>query len=134
MGPLHDSPTHDSTLLALRLLALTRGLLGGGTCWRPDKLATNRFGFSCDPLSRNACFFSLVGAATRARWEMREQLAEAGPGEIRIVHILKAMSAAPGTPYSGELGWRHVESILSGLENALMEYDDAPVQSTRSRA
>ena len=91
MGQLTSHIPTEDTAIALRLLARTRQLLDDGRRWRGNKLASGRLGFSCDPLSQRAYYFSLVGAAVRARWELREELAE-------------AMSAAPGTPYSDELG------------------------------
>ena len=133
MGPqIYDININEAEV-ALRMLARTRELLDGGRRWRAEKMATGRLGFSCDPLSERASHFSLVGAAVRARWEFREELAQATAGEIRIVHILRAMSADQQTPYSGQLGWRHIETILDGLETALREYGDAWTEDDYSR-
>ena len=124
----------DEADVALRMLTRTRELLDGGRRWRADKMAAGRLGFGCDPLSDRAHYFSLVGAAARARWEFREELAQASAGEIRIVHLLRAMSADQQTPYSGQLGWRHIETILNGLESALREYERDQAEDYSMRA
>ena len=124
----------DEADVALRMLTRTRELLDGGRRWRADKMAAGRLGFGCDPLSDRAHYFSLVGAAARARWEFREELAQASAGEIRIVHLLRAMSADQQTPYSGQLGWRHIETILNGLESALREYERDQTEDYSMRA
>ena len=128
---LYDIQGNEAEV-ALRMLTRTRELLDGGRRWRADKMAAGRLGFGCDPLSDRAHYFSLVGAAARARWEFREELAQASAGEIRIVHILRAMSADQQTPYSGQLGWRHIETILSGLDSALREYGSDQLQDEYS--
>ena len=112
------------TALALKLVARTRALLDGGRRWKADELACGRLGFTCDPLSSRAHYFNLVGAATRAQWELRDELAAVDEDENLILDLLKVMCSSPTTPYSGELGWRYVDSILTGLEGVLLEYQE----------
>ncbi len=121
-----------SAIHALKVLARTRELLASGRRWRANKTASGRFGIACDPLSQRAYHFSLVGAAARAAWEMQHEHLDLEEGEIRIVHILQAMSSVPSSPYSGEMGWRHVDSILTGLEAALREYQENAWASTEA--
>jgi hypothetical protein len=125
---LHSTPTltPERADLALRMLQMTRELLDGGRRWHGKKLAVGRFGFTCDPTSRRAHSFSLVGAALRVRWQLHEEI-EQCRDEIGIVKILHALAAAPGTAYRGEQDWERVEASLGGLESALRECASAPV-------
>ena len=113
------------TELALRLLERTQVLLGDGSHWRDDALATESSGKPCNPLSERAAFYNLSGAAARARWEMREDLADA---EISPSHMRQVMNAlfTVGREARGEMGgWRYVCAVLDGMRSALEEYSKA---------
>jgi hypothetical protein len=121
------------TDMALRLLARTKELLGDGTFWRADVLAMSEFETPCDPLSERAMYFSLAGAAARARWEMREPLADA---EISPEHMRLIMNAlfAVARDYRGEVGgWRFACAVLDGMTSALEEYRVAQLGELQMR-
>jgi hypothetical protein len=108
--------------LAVRLIDRTKELLGRGSTWEMKPLARDASEATCDPLSGEARTFSLSGAAARARWELREDVAEA---EINPVHVRQVMDAlfSLARTYRGERGgWIFVEAVLDGMRNALAEY------------
>jgi hypothetical protein len=108
--------------LAVRLIDRSKALLGRGSTWQMKPLAKDVSGAACDPLSPDASTFSLSGAAARARWELREDVAEA---EINPIHVRQVMDAlfSLARTYRGERsGWTFVEAILDGMRNALIEY------------
>ena len=79
-----------ATDVTLDLLDRTKALLGDGRYWCGESLAMTSSGERCDPFSEQAFCFSLLGAAVRARWEMREIIANA---EINPAHIQQVMNA-----------------------------------------
>ncbi len=79
-----------ATDVTLGLLDRTKALLGDGRYWCGESLAMTSNGERCDPFSEEAFCFSLLGAAVRARWEMREIIADA---EINQAHIQQLMNA-----------------------------------------
>ena len=120
------------TELSLRLLARTQELLGDGAYWRANALAYTWDGMQCDPLSSKAYYFSLVGAAAKARWEMRELLAEA---EIHPSHMKQVMAAlsAVGREHRGEGGWAFASAVLEGMRIALEDYRDQQMKELKPR-
>ena len=109
------------------LLARTRVLLDEGRRWVADKNAVDRQGLACHPLSAKAYFFSLSGASMRADWEMGERLAEGVNSDIRATSVLTALCDQPMI-LQGRRGWLTVESILTGLESALGEYEQHRIE------
>ena len=110
------------TELALALLTRMQELLGDGTYWCADALATTSTGQNCDPLSNMAFRFSLVGAGVRARWEMREELAVAEVAPTHIGQVMKALAiVARDHRYDADGGWIHAKAILEGLHLALSD-------------
>ncbi len=110
--------------LAVSLIDRTKTLLGRGSTWQMKPLAKDAFDAVCDPLSTEASTFSLSGAAARARWELREEMAEA---EINPLHLRQVMDAlfSLARTYRGERGgWTFVEAVLDGMRSALTEYRD----------
>ena len=124
-----------STDVALRLLGRTQALLADGETWRSESLAHSRTGEPCDPLSEDAHQFSLGGAAARARWEMREELADA---EISPQHVRQVMNAvfAVTKEYDGEAsgGWAFANAVLDGMRFALEEYREHQVRDMTTGA
>ena len=118
------------TDLALRLLQRTRDLLGDGLYWQSRALAVTWEGAACDPLAKRAHSFSLAGAAARARWEMREELADA---EISPAHMREVMQAlfSVARDYRGEGGWNFVCAVLDGMETALEDYRNQQLAELR---
>ncbi len=118
---LPAAETMQGTGLAVRLLERTRDLLGDGAYWQSRALAVTWEGVPCDPLAKRAHSFSLAGAAARARWEMREELADA---EISPAHMHQVMQAlfAVAREYKGEGGWNFACAVLDGIQTALEEY------------
>jgi hypothetical protein len=117
-------PTEDiwAARLGLIMLRRTRLLLKDGDAWVGTHLAMDVAHRPCDPLSDQAAFFSLAGAAARARWELREDVSEF---EINPVHLQQLMDTLVEYErlYQGEThGWVFVASLLEGVENALLEY------------
>ena len=119
------------TELALSLLVRTQELLGDGAYWRANALAYTWDGMPCDPLSSKAYYFSLVGAAAKARWEMREKLADA---EIHPSHMKQVMAAlsAVGSDHRGEGGWAFAGAVLEGMLIALQEYREQQMKDLKS--
>jgi len=119
------------TELSLSLLARTQELLGDGAYWRANALAYTWDGMQCDPLSTKAYYFSLVGAAAKARWEMREQLADA---EIHPSHMKQVMAAlsAVGSDHRDEGGWAFAGAVLEGMLIALQEYYQQQINDLRN--
>ena len=108
--------------LALRLLTRTQELLGDGLHWREQELAFSWDGTPCNPLSSRAFHYSLGGAAARARWEMREELADA---EISPAHMQQMMEAifSVAREYRQERGgWPFANAVLDGMRGALEQY------------
>jgi len=119
------------TDLALKLLRRTQELLGDGLHWRDEALAIDREGAACDPLSEQACSFSLGGAAARARWEMREALAstETNPGHVR--QVMNALFAMVREYREGLGDWSFVRAVLDGMKNALEQYREVQLEEVR---
>ena len=110
--------------LALQLMERTRSLLGSGESWQMKPLATNSDGTMVDPLSAEACCYSLSGAAARARWELRDKMADAAVNPVHVRQIMDALFALART-YRGERqGWMMVEAVLDGMQSALDQYRD----------
>ncbi len=108
--------------LGLIMLRRTRLLLQDGDAWVSTPLATDAAHRPCDPLSEQALHFSLAGAGARARWELREDVSEF---EVNPVHLQQLMNTLVEYErlYQGETyGWMFVDSLLEGVENALIEY------------
>ena len=111
-----------STDLALRLLERTQELIGNGEFWRADSLALTFGEEACDPLSDRAFYFSLGGAAARARWEMREELADSGVSPLDVKQVMNAVFQVT-RDYQGEPGgWKFAHAVLDGMRSALGEY------------
>lgn len=119
------------TDLALRLLERTQELLGDGAYWRANALAYTWDGMQCNPLSPKAYYFSLVGAAAKARWEMREQLAEAEIDPAHMKQVMAALSAV-GQEHRHEGGWSFASAVLEGMRGALEDYRDQQVKDLKS--
>jgi hypothetical protein len=120
------------TELALRLLNRTQELLGDGQYWKSEALALTYSGGPCDPLSNRAHFFSLGGAAARARWEMRGELADA---EISPEHMKQVMNAlfSVAREYRKERGgWTFACALLDGMQAALEQYHYTQQSDERS--
>jgi len=110
------------TELALRLLNRTQELLGDGRAWRSEALALTRNEEPCNPLSHRAYFFSLGGAAARARWEMREELADAEINPTHVQQIMRALFSV-AREYRKDLGgWPFATAVLDGMRAALEQY------------
>lgn len=110
------------TELALHLLARTRELLGDGEFWRADAMALSCNEVPCDPLSERARYFSLAGAAARARWEIREHLAESGIGQEHVQLVMNALFKVT-REYRGDIGgWRFACAVLDGMLSALEQF------------
>ena len=109
------------TELALGLLKRTQDLLGDGEFWRSDALAADWKGEACDPLSGRAYYFSLGGAAARARWEMRNELADAEVSPADVQQVMNALFAV-AREYRGGSGWSFASAVLDGMRSALEEY------------
>jgi hypothetical protein len=110
------------TELALRLLERSRELLGDGEYWRAEALAMTADSEPCDPLSDKAHYFSVGGAAARARWEMREELADAEISPANVRQVMNALFSV-AREYRGEVGgWTFAEAVLDGMKSALEEY------------
>ncbi len=113
------------TDLALRLLGRTRELLGSGEYWRGEALATTPQSVPCDPLGVHASRFSILGAALRARWEMREDLADAETNPVHMRQVMDALSTLAREYRSEQGGWNFACAVLDGLQTALEEYRNA---------
>ncbi len=110
------------TELALRLLNRTQELLGDGHAWRSEALALTWNREPCDPLSSRAYHFSLGGAAARARWEMREELAEAEISPAHVQQIMQAIFSVAREYRREQGGWPFANAVLDGMRAALEQY------------
>jgi hypothetical protein len=110
------------TELALRLLNRTQELLGDGRAWRSDALALTWSQEPCNPLSHRAYSFSLIGAAARARWEMREELADAEISPTHVQQIMRALFSVAREYRKDRGGWRFANAVLDGMRSALEQY------------
>jgi hypothetical protein len=117
--PLED---HRGTELALRLVNRTQELLGDGRAWRSDALALTFDGEPCDPLSQRAFCFSLGGAAARARWEMRGELAEAEISPSHMQQVMQALFSVAREYRMERGGWPFATAVLDGMRAALEQY------------
>jgi hypothetical protein len=62
------------------------------------------------------------GAAARARWEMREELADAEISPANVRQVMNALFSV-AREYRGEVGgWTFAEAVLDGMKSALEEY------------
>jgi hypothetical protein len=121
------------TEMALRLLERAKELLGDGEFWRADALAMSCNEIACDPLSERAQYFSLAGAAARARWEMREELAEAEISPEHVQQVMKALFDV-AREYQGDVGgWRFASAVLDGMASALEQYRVGQLRELRLR-
>jgi hypothetical protein len=121
--PLPDDVVRG-TDLALRLISRVHALLDGGEHWCSLSLALAADGTPCNPLECDAAFYSLAGAAARARWEMREELAEAEVRPETMRYVMNALFAV-AKQYKDEGGWRFASAVLDGIRNALEEFREA---------
>lgn len=110
------------TELALRLLNRTQELLRDGRTWHAESLAMTWNREPCDPLSQRAYHFSLSGAAARARWEMREELADAEISPAHVQQIMKAIFTVAHEYRSDRGGWPLANAVLDGMRGALEQY------------
>jgi hypothetical protein len=108
--------------LALRLINRTQELLGDGRAWRSKELALTTSGEPCDPLSQRAFYFSLGGAAARARWEMREELADAEISPAHVQQVMKALFSVAREYRMERGGWPFANAVLDGMRTALEQY------------
>ncbi len=108
--------------LAMRLIDRTKALLGHGSTWQMKPLAMDTFGAACDPLSAEANTFSLSGAAARARWELREDVAEAEINPVHVRQVMDALFSLARTSRGERGGWTFGEAVLDGMRHALVEY------------
>jgi len=120
--PLND---RQGTDLSLTLLAKTEALLGDGSHWRDQTLALTAQGESCDPLSPNAVHFSLRGAAARARWEMREQIAATETSSAHVQQLMQSLFSMLGEYRVNPVDWTFAKMVLEGTRGALEEYRDS---------
>ncbi len=118
---LPSDGTHG-TEQALRLLKRTQELLGDGRNWRSESLALTWSGEPCNPLSNRAYFFSLGGAAARARWEMREELAGAEISPAHMQQMMKALFSVAQEYRQDRGGWSFAKAVLDGMRAALEQY------------
>jgi hypothetical protein len=114
--------TLRGTELALRLLDRTQELLGDGQTWRSESLALTWIGEPCNPLSSRAFRFSLGGAAARARWEMRDDLAEAEISPEHMRRIMNALFSVARDYRKEQGGWTFACALLDGMRSALEQY------------
>jgi hypothetical protein len=112
----------QGTELALRLLNRTQELLADGRAWRSEALALTWSGEPCDPLSSRAYQFSLGGAAARARWEMRDELAEAEVSPSHVQQVMKALFSVAREYRKERGGWTFAKAVLDGMRAALEQY------------
>lgn len=115
-----DGP--KGTEIALRLLDRTQNLLGDGKYWQARELAFTYDGTPCNPLSSRAFHFSLGGAAARARWEMREELADAEVSPAHVQQIMQALFSVAREYRKERGGWPFASAVLDGMRGALEQY------------
>jgi len=108
--------------LALGLIGRIKELLDEGRRWNPETLALTGTGLECDPLSNDAASFSLLGAAIRARWSMRDEIAATEVSHTHIRQVVYAIEAVKHEQVGAGSKWLFDESVLDGLERALREY------------
>ena len=108
-------------ILALQLLDLTQLILQDGENWTSCDLARTFSSECCDPLSSKAFYFSLTGAAAKARWSMREEVADS---EVNPIHLQQLMSAlrAFEVQHCHCDNWAFFNAFLQGLQSTLVEY------------
>jgi hypothetical protein len=108
--------------LALGLIRRVKSLLDRGMRWNPEILALTREGVECDPLAEEAYSFSLLGAAIRARWMMRDEIAAAEVSHTHIRQVIEAIEAVRHESIGPGSKWLFDEVVLDGLEKAVREY------------
>ena len=108
--------------LALGLIHRIKLLLDSGRRWNPAVLAMTEAGVECDPLAQEAYSFSLLGAAIRARWDMRKEIAASEVSYTHIRQVIEAIEAAKHDRIGPGSKWLFDEVVLDGLEKAVREY------------
>ena len=120
----NGSPGDDvrGAALALLLLDQTRSILQNGRAWRVGALARTFACEPCNPLSKEAFYFNLTGAAARARWTMRNTVADAEVNPVHLQHLMAALLHFETHHRHERSGWAFVDAYLHGLQHALAEY------------
>ncbi len=108
--------------LALGLIQRIKSLLDRGERWNPEVLAATEVGVACDPLAPEAYSFSLLGAAIRARWAMRAEIAASEVSHTHIRQVIEAIEAVNHDRIGPSSKWLFDEVVLDGLEKAVREY------------
>jgi hypothetical protein len=110
------------TDLALGLIQRIKSLLANGERWNPEILALTEAGVECDPLADEAFSYSLLGAAIRARWSMRDEIAATEVSHTHVRQVIEAIEAVRHESIGPGSKWLFDEVVLDGLEKAVREY------------